>query len=133
MKVYFAILVLINALILAFMSGFGSRIFPENTALIWTYTAVALLFILESIIILTTERKSRTITPAQSVNLFMELKIGKILLSVAFLLVYAIAVGVETKRFLLVFLALYLVYLAFDTFYLTSRERALKNEKNNNR
>jgi len=52
---------------------------------------------------------------------------------VAFLLVYAIAVGVETKRFLLVFLALYLVYLAFDTFYLTSRERALKNEKNNNR
>jgi hypothetical protein len=51
------------------------------------------------------------------------LKAGKILLSLVFIALYAIAVKVEMKRFVLVFIALYLVYLLFDTFYLAKKEK----------
>jgi hypothetical protein len=87
--------------------------------------AMAFFFLYESMVILLTSKKKESITPRQSVNLFMGLKVGKILLSLIFATVYALAVKIEVKRFVLVFVALYFIYLLFDTIYLA------KNEKKN--
>jgi hypothetical protein len=85
----------------------------------------AFFFFYEILVILLTSKKKENITPRQSINLFMGLKVGKILLSLIFATVYALAVKIEVKRFILVFVALYFIYLLFDTIYLA------KNEKKN--
>ena len=103
--------------------------FPDIAPFGWAMGAVVFLFICELANILITDRKSNTISARQSVNLVMGLKVGKILLSLLFLLIYWITVKIEIKRFLLVFLTLYLIYLVFDTFYLMSKEKEAKKKK----
>ena len=91
--------------------------------------ALALFFLYELFVILFAEYKSEIISPRQSINLFLGFKVGKIILSLLFIAFYAIIVKVEIKQFILVFLALYLIYLLFDTVYLTSREKSLKTKQ----
>jgi len=117
-------------LIFGVLAFFGNKIFPyETTALQWTYGAVALLFAMQFAGLMIIERKSATLSPAKWVNLFMGLKVGKMLISLAYILTYVILVRIEIKRFLAVFLALYLLYLAFDTIYLTNRQKAMKKQE----
>ena len=103
--------------------------FPDIAPFEWTIGAVVFLFFCELANILITERKRDTISARQSVNLVLGLKVGKILLSLFFLLIYWITVRTEIKRFSLVFLTLYLIYLIFDTFYLRSKEKEAKEKK----
>ena len=95
----------------------------------WPATAVIFLSLCELANILITDRKRNTISPQQSVNLLLGLKVGKILLSSCFLLIYWILVKAEIKRFLLIFSIFYLIYLVFDTFYLMSLEKEAKKKK----
>jgi hypothetical protein len=96
---------------------------------VWTCGAVAFLFLCELAIILIIDKKSKTVSVRQSINLFMGLKVGKILLSLFFVAIYTIAVKTEVKRFVMVFLGIYLIYLVFDTFYLMSKEKETKIKK----
>ena len=95
----------------------------------WTTGVVIFLFLCELANILITDKKRNTISPQQSVNLLLGLKVGKILLSSCFLLIYWILVKAEIKRFLLIFSIFYLIYLVFDTFYLMSLEKEAKKKK----
>ena len=104
-------------------------IFPNIAPFGWVIGAVIFLFLCELANILITERKRDTISARQSVNLVLGLKVGKILLSLLFLLIYGITVKIEIRRFLLIFATLYLVYLVFDTFYLMSKEKEAKEKK----
>jgi hypothetical protein len=90
---------------------------------VWTIGAMAFFFLYEIAAILVSEKKRKTITPRQSVNLFLGLKVGKIFLSLIFVTVYALAVRIEVKRFVLIFVLLYFIYLLFDTIYLTKNEK----------
>jgi hypothetical protein len=120
---YILSLVIFNSVLSAALILFWKSIFADVRPFVWTMLAVAFFFLYEVMLILLTEKKRNTITPRQSVNLFLGLKAGKILLSLVFIALYAIAVKVEMKRFVLVFIALYLVYLLFDTFYLAKKEK----------
>ena len=102
--------------------------FPDIAPFGWTIGAIIFLFLCELANILITERKRDTISARQSVNLVLGLKVGKILLSLLFLLIYWITVRMEIKRFSLVFLTLYLIYLVFDTFYLMGKEKEIKRK-----
>ena len=95
---------------------------------LWTIGAVSFFFFYELATIIITGKKSKTTLSRQFVNLFMGLKIGKFILSLSFVLIYAIAVKAELKSFLIVFGILYLIYLAFDTFYFLSVGKKLKKE-----
>jgi hypothetical protein len=90
---------------------------------VWTAAAMSFFFLYEVIVILITEKKRKTITPRQSVNLFLGLKVGKIFLSLVFVTIYALAVKIEVKRFVLIFVLLYFIYLLFDTIYLAKKEK----------
>jgi 1,4-dihydroxy-2-naphthoate octaprenyltransferase len=69
--------------------------------------------------------------PRKTINLLLGLKTGKILLALLFIAIYALAVKVETQRFSIFFLIVYLIYLFSDTVYLTRREKKLKTNRTN--
>jgi hypothetical protein len=122
MQKYIIYLVLLNALLTTGLVLLWNLIFV-GVSPSWVGVGLALLFVYELIVIVITEKKRETVTPRQSVNLFLGLKVGKIILSLLFIAIYAIASRVELKRFILVFVALYLVYLLFDTIYLARGEK----------
>lgn len=118
---YVLYLVLLNTVLITGLILWGKSVFTDMRPFTGTGAAIAFFFLYEILVILITGRKSKTVTPRQSVNLFMGLKVGKILLSFLFIAIYAIAVKIEIKRFTLVFIALYFIYLLFDTIYLAKK------------
>ncbi|GHT74275.1 hypothetical protein AGMMS50262_06920 [Bacteroidia bacterium] len=64
----------------------------------------------------------------QLVSLYMALKIVKLLLFVSVLLAYRLMINIETVRFTIITIVLYLIYLLMDTFFLTYKERKWKEK-----
>jgi hypothetical protein len=126
MNKYILYLLFLNAVLATSLICFWKLIFTDTRPFIGIILAAVFFFLYESIVIGLTTKKNKTISPRRSINLFMGLKVGKILLSLILVAIYAVAVKVEVKRFVLVFVALYFIYLLFDTIYLA------KNEKNTN-
>ncbi|GHT50581.1 hypothetical protein FACS189440_18240 [Bacteroidia bacterium] len=73
-------------------------------------------------------KKIKTVSPKQVVSLYMLLKGGKLFLFLAGMVVYMLTVKIETKRFVLVSVAIYFIYLLWDTWFLTSTEKKLKKK-----
>ncbi|MDR3340130.1 MAG: hypothetical protein LBT25_08610 [Candidatus Symbiothrix sp.] len=123
---YITGLVILNALLVLGLLFCRTFIFLDVRPFVWSGIAIAFLFLYELMLILVTRKKSDTISPRKSINLFLGLKVGKILLSLLFITVYAIAIKIELRSFILVFMALYFIYLLFDTIYLTKNEKIKK-------
>jgi hypothetical protein len=126
---YICYLVILNGLLTTALLSSWNLFFEDVRPLVGIAFAMALFLLYETMIIVFTDKKSETITPRQSVNLFLGLKVGKIILSLLFIAVYAFAFKVELKRFILIFVILYFIYLLFDTIYLANREKELKIKK----
>ncbi|MDR0413774.1 MAG: hypothetical protein LBH61_08250 [Dysgonamonadaceae bacterium] len=124
---YIACLVLLNLVLTVGLMLFRSSVFTDSRPYTGAGVAIAFFFFYEIAVILLTQKK--TVTPRQSVNLFLGLKAGKIVLSLVFVTLYALVVKVEVKRFVLVFVLLYFIYLLFDTIYLTKNEKKEKTIK----
>ena len=125
---YILYLSALNGLLIALLIAGGKNIFEYGQSIGGIAIAIALFFLYELFVILGTEKISKAINSRQSVNLFLAFKAGKIILSLFFIAIYAITVKVELKRFILVFIILYFIYLFFDTVYLVSREKKNKKE-----
>jgi hypothetical protein len=125
---YIYYLVLLNGLLASLLVIEGKMIFIDARPLTAIAIALVMFFIYELFVIWYMENKSKSITARQSVNVFLGIKMGKIILSLLFIAVYALVVKVELKYFVLVFLALYFIYLFFDTIYLASREKENKKK-----
>jgi len=127
---YILYLVLLNGLLIALLVGGGNRVFNDVRPVMGMGIAMAIFCLYELFLIQFIDSKSKTVTPRQSVNLFLGFKTGKIILSLIFIAFYAITFKVEFKRFLLAFAVLYLIYLVFDTLYLVGREKENKKKHN---
>jgi L-asparagine transporter-like permease len=119
-------LALMTGILIICLKMLQNKLFTYEAVFYWAVGVCLFLCIYEWIMIKVVEAKKKTVSPRQSVNLFMGFKVGKILLSVFFMTIYAIAVKIELKRFVMVFVTLYLIYLVFDTFYLVYREKETK-------
>ena len=126
---YILALVVLNCLLTALLVVYWKFIFEDVHSIMGITFALIMFFLYEAFVILFTETKYQTVTPRQSINLFLGFKAGKIILSLLFIVIYAAIVKVEFLRFLLVFVVLYLIYLVFDTIYLVSREKKKKQNK----
>ena len=126
---YILYLAVLNCLLTILVVFFWKIIFEDVRSMVGITCALVLFFLCELFVILFTESKAETINSRQSVNLFLGFKAGKIILSLLFTAVYAIIVKVELMRFIGVFVALYFIYLLFDTLYLATREKSLKTKK----
>ena len=120
---YIYYLSVLNGLLVALFILYWREIFEDPRSLIGIICASAFFLIYEAFVIMFTESKSDSLSQQQSINLFMGFKVGKILLSLLIIAIYAAAVKVELMRFVMVFIALYFIYLIFDTLYFFSREK----------
>jgi len=125
---YILALTVLNCVLTALLISCWKFVFEDVRSVIGITFALVLFFLYEAFVIIFTENKSETMNPRQSVNLFLGFKAGKIILSLIFVTIYAIIVKIELMRFIMVFVALYLIYLVFDTIYLLSREKSKKKQ-----
>jgi len=125
---YILYLSALNGLLITLLIVWGKIIFYYGQSIGGIAMVIALFFLYELFVILFTEKISKAINSRQSVNLFLAFKAGKIILSLLFIAIYAAIVKVELRRFILVFIILYFIYLLFDTLYLVSREKKNKKE-----
>jgi hypothetical protein len=102
-------------------------IFDELLPIKGIVAAIGMFTILEMLSVWFLESRSRKQNPRQSVNILLGLKVGKMLLALLFILIYALAGQVEIRRFTVAFLVLYLIYLFSNTTYLSLREKGLKS------
>ena len=119
-----------NRFIIGLIVGTAVLVTVFRTSL-WAMGAIAFFFFYELATIIIISKKNKTTLSRQFVNLFMGLKVGKFILSLSFVLIYAMTVKTELKNFLIAFAVLYLIYLAFDTFYFLFMGKKLKKEKEN--
>ena len=121
----------LNTVFITCLVFFGDLLFENPSLIIWSEIGVVLLFFYEMMVIILTDKKRKVLTGKQSVNFFLGLKVGKIILSLLFIGIFVIAVRIEVKRFVLVFVSIYLVYLLFDTIYLACMEKDSKKQLKN--
>jgi hypothetical protein len=125
---YILYLVIPSGVLLTLYGVYARVIFEDTRPYVWILAAIALLFFYETVVMWFIESKSKTITARQSLNLFLGFKVGKILLSLLFIIIYAIIVKVELKNFVGAFLVIYFTYLLADTLYWLSREKKNKRK-----
>jgi drug/metabolite transporter (DMT)-like permease len=123
---YILYLVLLNGLLTTVLLFGEGYIFQDKRSIIGVIAAMVMFLFFGLFFIIYTDKKSKTINSRQSVNLVLGFKVGKIVLSLIFIVIYAIFVKIELKRFLVVFLVLYFIYMFFDTSYLMNREKGIK-------
>ena len=128
-KTYIIGIIALTAVLITGLILFRDMIYTDTFPFWWTFGAITFLFLYELATILIIDKKSNAISAQKSVNLYLGLKVGKILLSVFFVLIYAVVVKLEMKRFIMVFVLLYFIYLVFNTLYLSSREKEAKKKK----
>jgi uncharacterized membrane protein len=105
------------------LSIFRDEMFTNAEPYRWCLAGIVLLALYEFAVVFVVHKKYKSVSPRQSINLLMGLKIGKILLSAFFIMIYVSAVKLEIKRFVLVFLVIYLCFLVFDTLFIINCEK----------
>lgn len=130
---YIAYLFILTGLLVVLLLIFKDYIFNTDKIVVWTTGVIAFFFLYELMVIIITDKKGKTSTDRQLVNLYLGLKVGKIFLSLILVSIYAFVIKEEVKRFVLVFVLIYFIYLLFDTLYLSKREKRTKTKtiKNN--
>ena len=71
-------------------------------------------------------KKKKTATAKQITLIYMALRAVRLLVFLAIIMVYMVVVKIEVKRFALVAIAMYLLYLLLDTLFLSITEKRLK-------
>jgi uncharacterized membrane protein len=104
---------------------FKKQLFTDEP-FFWSLGIILFLLAYETTAIIIVEKKKKTVAPRQIVSLYMLLKGVKIFVFLAALIVYVLTVKVETRRFVLVAVAIYFIYLLFDTFFLISTEKRME-------
>jgi hypothetical protein len=125
-KKYCSILCGIICLLLIALVSWREKLFLDTPPYYWMTGIMLVVFFYEFNSIIMITKKTRTASPKQIVSLYMLLKGVKIFLFLAALIVYTLVVKVETKRFVLVAVAIYFIFLLFDTFFLISTEKRMK-------
>ncbi|MDR2233342.1 MAG: hypothetical protein LBE56_09495 [Tannerella sp.] len=123
---YSLILFLLSGILTMLLMMYGNSAFTEIPPVKATGAAIIVFTLIELFSIWMLESKNEKQSPRQSVNILLGLKVGKMMIALIFIAVYAIAIRVEMNRFIIVFMGLYFIYLIFNTLYLTHREKRLK-------
>ena len=102
-----------------------SQLFINNEPWIWIAGLILFLSAYSLLTVWIVNKKKNT---SQLVSFYMALKMIKMLIFVSVLLIYQLTVKIETVRFVIVAIVLYLIYLLIDTFFLTHKEKKWKKE-----
>jgi len=93
------------------------------------FLIVGFFAVVESAVVWYVAGRASKATSGKMVNVYMLSKVVKILVSLVFITIYAIAVKEGIKNFVLVFVVFYALFLFFETFLFSRIERILKSKK----
>lgn len=94
------------------------------------YRTIPIFFFVIGIIFIATVTKSNKNTEEKKIlNLYLIIRLIKLLMSGAFVLIYWMIYPNEMKKFILIFGIFYLLYLVFETYTYAKIERRLKQDK----
>jgi len=98
--------------------------------MIWYIYILAYFVLLETVVVYTINTGFKKLEKRKLVNLYLLVRVAKIMLSLTFLGVYYFVVKpADIKTFALVFAMFYLVSIGFETWYFIGRERQLKRKE----
>lgn len=98
----------------------------------WFMAIFIFFLVLESFILSLAVNNSQKKDSKKLVNIYMLAKVVKIVLSLVFILVYFIIEKTENlKTFAITFIGFYLLFLFAETYLLTTIEKRIKKESNN--
>lgn len=123
---WLACLLGVSGLLVLLLVLFKDQLIGIECTFCWLQGAILFFSVYELFTILIVEKFRNSENPQRVVNLYLGLKVFKILLTLAYAGIYVFVEGTEMKRFILLFLLIYFVYLLFDTMYLTKGEKKLK-------
>ena len=95
---------------------------------IWLTALFSFLLTYAVATVIIVNKKKKTATPQQITMLYMVLKTVRLLLFLSIVLAYVLIVKIEFKRFALVAIIMYLIYLLLDTIFLTFTEKRSKKK-----
>lgn len=97
------------------------------------YPLIPLFFFIFGVFAISMIEMCRRRTPKYMLQIYMLLKVMRMLLSIIVMVVYCVAAREEVREFLLTFIANYLIYMVYDSwfFYAFEVNRKLKNKKKN--
>lgn len=93
------------------------------------YPLIPTFFFIFGVFTISMTETCRKHSPRHLLQIYMLLRVMRMLFSIIVMAVYCIAVQEEAKEFLLTFIANYLIYLAYDSWFYFSFELNRKNKK----
>jgi hypothetical protein len=86
------------------------------------------LFFLSGFVLVFVLKRYRYLSPQKQINLFLLIKLSKMLVWGTVALVYILVLKVAIKPFVLIFGTFYLILMAFETFYFYNIEKTNRQE-----
>lgn len=105
---------------------FKDRLIGIECTFCWLMGSILFFTVYELVTMLVIEKFRNDENQNKKVNLYLGQKVLKILLALGYAGAYVLIEGSELKRFILLFVLIYFVYLLFDTLYLTKTEKKLE-------
>ena len=99
------------------------------TGAIDAYPFIPLVFYFSGIVLVQTLYRLDKTNPRKLVNVYMLLKLLKMVIAGIMALIYLLVLHTPLKPFIIVFAAFYMLYLLFETFVFYSFEKQLKKER----
>lgn len=99
------------------------------TGAIDAYPFIPLMFYFSGIVLVQTLYRLDKTNPRKLVNVYMLLKLLKMVIAGIMALIYLLVLHTPLKPFIIVFAAFYMLYLLFETFVFYSFEKQLKKER----
>ena len=118
--------------LLMFVSAWGfwwlqTALMPAGV--IEAYPFIPLVFYFSGIVLVQTLYRLDKTNPRKLVNVYMLLKLLKMVIAGIMVLIYLLVLHTPLKPFIIVFAAFYMLYLLFETFVFYSFEKQLKKER----
>jgi len=96
----------------------------------WYFEIVFFFIVLESALMSFVVSSSKTSSSKKMVNVYMLTKVIKVIVSLIFITIYALAVKENIKSFVLVFISFYVLYIIAETYLFSKIEKRLKGNNN---
>jgi hypothetical protein len=104
------------------------NLFVEKAPLIWLAGLFIFLLLCAVLTVWVVNKKKRTVSAGRLAAIYMALKGFRFLVFTGAVLLYLLTVKVEARSFVLAAVAIYVVYLLWDTVFLTVTERRLRKK-----
>ena len=119
--------------LLMFVSAWGfwwlqTALMPAGV--IEAYPFIPLVFYFSGIVLVQTLYRLDKTNPRKLVNVYMLLKLLKMVIAGIMALIYLLVLHAPLKPFIIVFAAFYMLYILFETYVFYSFEKQIKKERN---